>query len=176
MPRAAPCRETTGVSGESPVELHIVSDATGETAIRVVAAVQVQFPEQEFAVVRHPRAETIADLQLALERMKGKPSVVIYTLVEPELRQAMRELCRRGKVHYCDLLQRPLEAVARVSGRPARMEAGARPDRGDRVRRTPGRRAGQPEACGRRPLRRLADIEDAALDLPRLPRLARGER
>jgi len=115
------------VTGEAPVELHIVSDATGETATRVVAAVQVQFPEQAFAVVRHPRAETIADLQLALERMKGKPSVVIYTLVEPELRQAMRELCRRSKVHYCDLLQRPLEAVARVSGRAARMEAGARP-------------------------------------------------
>ena len=115
------------MTANGPVELHIVSDATGETATRVVAAVQVQFPEQEFTVVRHPRAETIADLQLALERMKGHPSVVIYTLVEPELRTAMHELCRRGKVHYCDLLQRPLDAVAKVSGRVARMEAGARP-------------------------------------------------
>jgi regulator of PEP synthase PpsR (kinase-PPPase family) len=115
------------VTADGPVELHIVSDATGETATRIVAAVQVQFPEQEFAVVRHPRVEAVADLELALERMTGRRSVVIYTLVEPELRAAMRELCRRRKVHYCDLLQRPLDAVAKVSGRVARMEAGARP-------------------------------------------------
>jgi regulator of PEP synthase PpsR (kinase-PPPase family) len=109
------------------VELHIVSDATGETATRVVAAVEVQFPEQEFAIVRHPRVETVADLRLALARMKGKPAVVIYTVVEPELRAAMRELCRRARVHYCDLLQRPLDAVAKVSGRAAKMKPGAVP-------------------------------------------------
>jgi regulator of PEP synthase PpsR (kinase-PPPase family) len=107
---------------EQVVELHIVSDATGETATRVVAAVEAQFPEQPFVTVRHPRVETVADLQLALERMKGKPSVVIYTVVEPTLRAAMRELCRRERVHYCDLLQQPLESVAKVSGRVAKMK------------------------------------------------------
>jgi [pyruvate, water dikinase]-phosphate phosphotransferase / [pyruvate, water dikinase] kinase len=54
--------------------------------------------------------------------MKGKPSVVIYTVVEPTLRAAMRELCRREKVHYCDLLQQPLDSVAKVSGHAARMK------------------------------------------------------
>jgi len=112
---------------EPVVELHIVSDSTGETATLVVAAVDVQFPDQDFAIVRHPRVETVADLQLALARMKGKPAVVIYTLVEPQLRAAMRELCRRARVHYCDLLQRPLEAVAKVSGRAAQMKPGALP-------------------------------------------------
>src|SRR5712691_8513718 len=116
-----------GAPTEPIVELHIVSDATGETATRVVAAVDVQFPDQEFAIVRHPRVETVADLQLALARMKGKPAVVIYTVVEPELRAAMRQLCRRAKVHYCDLLQRPLDAVAKVSGRAAEMKPGALP-------------------------------------------------
>ena len=115
------------MSSVPTVELHIVSDATGETATRVVAAVEAQFPDQAFAIVRHPRVETVADLQLALARMKGKPSVVIYTVVEPTLRAAMRELCRRARVHYCDVLQRPLEAVAKVSGRTATMKPGAMP-------------------------------------------------
>jgi regulator of PEP synthase PpsR (kinase-PPPase family) len=104
------------------VELHIVSDSTGETATRVVAATEAQFPGQAFATVRHPRVETVSDLQLALARMEGKPAVVIYTLVEPTLRAAMKKLCREAKVDYCDLLAQPLETVARVSGRAAKMK------------------------------------------------------
>ena len=107
------------------VELHIVSDSTGETATRVVAATEAQFPGQAFATVRHPRVETVADLQLALARMEGKPSVVIYTLVEPTLRTAMQRLCLEAKVDFCDLLAEPLATVARVSGRDAKMEPGA---------------------------------------------------
>ena len=125
--RAGRCVDTRREPPPTVVELHIVSDATGETATRVVAAVEAQFPEQAFATVRHPRVETVADLQLALARMEGKPSVVIYTVVEPTLRAAMRKLCREAKVDYCDLLAQPLEAVAKVSGRTARMKPRARP-------------------------------------------------
>jgi hypothetical protein len=109
------------------VELHVVSDATGETAARLVLALEAQFPDQEFLEIRHPRVETVADLQLAVERMKGRPAVVVYTLVEPELRDTMRALCRRAKLHYCDLLGHPIEAVAKVSGQAARMKPQARP-------------------------------------------------
>src|SRR4029434_3284122 len=110
-----------------PVELHIVSDSTGETAARLVQALEAQFPEQEFEEVRHPRCETIADLELAVTSARGHAAVVIYTLVDPELRDAMRQLCRRARVHYCDLLGHPIDAIARVSGMSARMTPGARP-------------------------------------------------
>src|SRR5690348_6133993 len=109
------------------VELHVVSDATGETAARLVQALEAQFPDQEFLEIRHPRVETVADLQLAVERMRGRPAVVVYTLVQPELREAMRALCRRARLHYCDLLGHPIEAVARVSGQAATMTPGSRP-------------------------------------------------
>ena len=115
----------------TPVELHMVSDSTGETAQRLVQALEAQFPEQDFIEIRHPRVETVADLQLAVERMKGRSAVVVYTLVEPALRESMRTLCRRAKLHYCDLLGHPIEAVARVSGQAARMKPGARPPLND---------------------------------------------
>jgi regulator of PEP synthase PpsR (kinase-PPPase family) len=108
----------------SAVELHVVSDATGETATRVVAAVEAQFPDQPFVTVRHPRVETVADLHLALARMQGRPAVVIFTVVEPTLREAMRELCSEADLVYCDLLAEPLAAVARVSGHAATMKPG----------------------------------------------------
>jgi regulator of PEP synthase PpsR (kinase-PPPase family) len=109
------------------VELHIVSDSTGETAARLVAALEAQFPDQAFEEVRHPRVETFDDLQLAVNRAKGRPAVMVYTLVDPDLRQWMRTLCRRSRVHYCDLLGHPIESIAKVSGMAAKMKPGARP-------------------------------------------------
>src|SRR4051812_41318677 len=109
----------------------MISDSTGETAQRLAQALEAQFPDQEFSEIRHPRVETVADLQLAVDRMKGRPAVVVYTLVEPELRECMRTLCRSAKLHYCDLLGHPIDAIARVSGQSAKMKPGARPPLND---------------------------------------------
>ncbi|HVM17101.1 MAG TPA: pyruvate, water dikinase regulatory protein [Gaiellaceae bacterium] len=110
-----------------PVELHVVSDATGETAARLVSALEAQFPDQPFVEVRHPRVESVEDLARAVNRAKGRRAVIVYTLVEPEWRDAMRGFCRSARVHYCDLLGHPIDSVRRVSGRTARMRPGARP-------------------------------------------------
>ena len=108
------------------VELHMISDATGATAKRLVQALEAQFPEQEFEDIVHPMVETVDDLRLAVERAKGRPAVIVYTIVKPELRDAMHDLCRRAKVHYCDILRQPIESVAKVSGQAAKMTPGAR--------------------------------------------------
>jgi [pyruvate, water dikinase]-phosphate phosphotransferase / [pyruvate, water dikinase] kinase len=110
----------------TPVELHIVSDSTGETATRLVHALEAQFPDQPFEEIRHPRVETVEDLERAVQRARGHRAVAIYTLVAPELRDAMRRLCRRARVHYCDLLGQPIDAVSRVAGVAASMRPGAR--------------------------------------------------
>jgi regulator of PEP synthase PpsR (kinase-PPPase family) len=109
------------------VELHMISDATGATAKRLVQALEAQFPDQEFEDIVHPMVETVDDLRLAVERAKGRPAVIVYTIVKPELRDAMHDLCRRAKVHYCDILRQPIESVAKVSGQAAKMTPGARP-------------------------------------------------
>ena len=113
-------------SDRAPVELHIVSDSTGETAARLVLALEAQFPDQEFVEVRHPRVEDAEDLQIAVAQARGRPAVMVYTLVEPELREIMRQLCRRARVHYCDLLGHPIDSISRVAGVAARMQPGAR--------------------------------------------------
>ena len=110
-----------------PIEIHVVSDSTGETATRVVLAVERQFPGLEFEVIRHPRITGADDLQLAAARARGRRAVVVYTLVDPGYREAMRALCRRYRLHYCDLLGHPIDAIARVSGLEPKGEPGARP-------------------------------------------------
>jgi [pyruvate, water dikinase]-phosphate phosphotransferase / [pyruvate, water dikinase] kinase len=109
------------------VELHVVSDSTGETAAKFAKAVEDQFPDLEFDVIRHPRITSVDDVQLAAARARGRRAVFLYTIVEPRYREAMRDICKRYKVHYCDLLGHPIEAVTRVSGSPAKMEPGPHP-------------------------------------------------
>jgi regulator of PEP synthase PpsR (kinase-PPPase family) len=111
---------------EGAVELHVVSDATGETAARLVLALEAQFPDQPFVEIRHPRVENVEDLYIAVQQARGRPAVMVYTLVEPELRDAMRQLCRRARVHYCDVLGHPIDSISRVAGVTARMQPGAR--------------------------------------------------
>jgi len=111
----------------SIVELHVISDSTGETAVRLVLALEAQFPDTEFEVVRHPRVETVDEVQLAVSRTKDRPAVIVYTLVDTQLRDTMGELCRRDSLHCCDLLGQPIEEVAAVSGKAAKMESGRRP-------------------------------------------------
>ena len=109
-----------------PLEIHVVSDSTGETAARFAEAVERQFPDEEFEIVRHPRITSVDDVQLAAARARGRRAVLMYTLVDNEFRDAMRTLCRRYRLHYCDLLGHPIDAVARVSGQAARMTPGSR--------------------------------------------------
>ena len=77
------------------VELHVISDATGATAKRLVQALEAQFPDQTFEDIVHPRVETVDDLRLAVSRAKGRPAVVIYTLVDQEMREAMRDAIQK---------------------------------------------------------------------------------
>src|SRR3982750_513008 len=109
----------------------MASGGAGATAQPRGQAREAQCPKREFPKTRHPRVETVADLQLAVARMKGRPPVVVYTLVEPERRGSMRTLCRSAKLHYCDLLGHPIDAIARVSGQSAKMKPGARPPLND---------------------------------------------
>ena len=109
------------------VELHILSDSTGETAARLVLALEAQFPEQPFEEVRHPQIRNLDDLRLAVSRAKGRPAVMVYTFVDRELRESMRALCRSARLHYADLLGHPIDSIAKVSGMTAKMKPGARP-------------------------------------------------
>jgi len=97
------------------VELHIVSDSTGETAVRLVHALEAQFPDQEFEEIRHPRVETVDDLHLALNRAKGRPAVIVYTLVHPQLRVDERvDDHRRAPLRT---VEREMQVVHRLDAR-----------------------------------------------------------
>ena len=67
------------------LEIHIVSDSTGDTAARVARAAQSQFEDFETALIRHARVKSREQLEKALEAAAGRRATVFYTLVSRQV-------------------------------------------------------------------------------------------
>jgi regulator of PEP synthase PpsR (kinase-PPPase family) len=108
------------------VEIHIVSDSTGDTASRVARAAQAQFSESPVQVIRHPRVTTVEGLARAFAKIRSGDggAAVFYTLIDRELREQARSLSQRHGIPSCDLLGPPLEALQAASGSEAELVPG----------------------------------------------------
>ncbi|MDE0119696.1 MAG: kinase/pyrophosphorylase [Bdellovibrionales bacterium] len=85
--------------------LHIMSDGTGETASAVARAVLVQYKQDQVNIIRHQNIRTKEQALSAIEKMQNKEkSLLIYTIVLPEIRKTIQEICRKEKIKSIDLL------------------------------------------------------------------------
>ncbi|MGI9117339.1 MAG: pyruvate, water dikinase regulatory protein [Gaiellales bacterium] len=110
---------------DAPVEIHIISDSTGDTASRVARAVQAQFSTSPVSIVRHPRVTTVAGLESVFAKLSGQSrTAVFFTLIDRDLRRSAAELCERHDLPSCDLLGAPLEALQQASGDEAELVPG----------------------------------------------------
>ena len=80
--------------GRNYFHLHLVSDATGETLIAVSRAVTAQF--QGVSSIEHvyPLIRTRAQLDRAIADVESAPGIVLFTLVDRELSEALVDACR----------------------------------------------------------------------------------
>ena len=109
----------------APVEIHIISDSTGDTASRVARAAQAQFSSSPVSIVRHPRVTTVTGLQSVFAKLSGQArTTVFFTLIDRDLRRQATELCEQHGLPGCDLLGAPLEALQLASGDEAELVPG----------------------------------------------------
>ena len=106
------------------LEIHIVSDSTGDTAARVARAATHQFADVEIEMVRHARIHSREQLDRALQDAEGKPAAIFYTLVDADLRQAIVEIAQARRLVLLDVLSPALSAITTASGREATMLPG----------------------------------------------------
>jgi len=106
------------------LEIHIVSDSTGDTAARVARAAQSQFDDFQTELIRHARVTTREGLARALEAAVGRRAAVFYTLVDPGLREAIMDLARQHRIAILDVLGPALNAISTASGMVAIHEPG----------------------------------------------------
>jgi regulator of PEP synthase PpsR (kinase-PPPase family) len=96
--------------------IHLVSDATGETLNAIAKASLAQFEgvvvhEHSYALVRSPR-----QLQRAVEHIRHDPGLVLFTLVNPELRKELLAQCASLNVPTLDVLEGPMAVMRQFLG------------------------------------------------------------
>ena len=83
------------------MNLHLVSDSTGETLNSIARATLARFEDRQ--VIHHRWSLIRSRLQLdrVLEGLQHDPGPVLFTLVDRSLRHALEESCERlGVPHY----------------------------------------------------------------------------
>jgi regulator of PEP synthase PpsR (kinase-PPPase family) len=90
----------------------VVSDATGETAERLVRAALVQFEDARVAVERRGRVRTTPRVRGVVREAQTAGALVIHTLVSNGLRRAMLEESRLRNVDAMDLMGPLLDRLA----------------------------------------------------------------
>ena len=106
---------------ESPLEIHVIADSTGETAVRLARAARSQFEGVHWHIVRHPMIGTVPEMVSALEAVSeaheaGQWVCVVHTLVLPDMRRMVSDACEEMGIRELDLMGPMLEAMEEASG------------------------------------------------------------
>lgn len=101
------------------LEIHILADSTGESAVRIARAAVSQFPGREFKFVRHRRlsdAEALSKVLTALQARSGLPTLVLHTLVAQEMVDMVETTCDELGVPHADLMTGTLRGIEEATG------------------------------------------------------------
>jgi len=96
--------------------IYVISDATGETAERVIKAALSQFYDEEVKVCRLCQIHNEADVQKAISVAKDNPGMIAYTLVDPLLSQMVGRLAEEYNLFAVDLLSGLIYSLSRFLG------------------------------------------------------------
>ena len=84
--------------------IDVVSDSTGETAERVVRAALLQFPARKTRVRLHQRIRDAQTAREVIELAARDGGLLVFTIVSPELREFIHQLCYEKKVEAVDVI------------------------------------------------------------------------
>lgn len=91
--------------------LFIVSDATGETAYRMLKAAMLQF-KQEIFITRYSNVREAQQIREILDAAQKNHTLVVYTFVSRELRDVLQTQARQQGTECIDLLGPLMEKLA----------------------------------------------------------------
>ena len=75
------------------INLHLVSDSTGETLSAVSSAVTSQFDEVEAKDFIWPLIRTQGQIDKVIESVKQNPGIILYSVLEEDLTKKLNKIC-----------------------------------------------------------------------------------
>jgi regulator of PEP synthase PpsR (kinase-PPPase family) len=104
--------------------IFVVSDSLGETAELVAKAAGSQFDGGHVDIRRVPYVSQVSDIEEIFPEAIKYNSVIAYTVVIRELREAIKRLSQKYEIPCVDLLGPMMDAVTTVTGMQPKMETG----------------------------------------------------
>jgi regulator of PEP synthase PpsR (kinase-PPPase family) len=104
--------------------MHLISDATGETVISAARACVAQFDDVRPIEHFWNLVRTQRQLNLVLEGIREKPGIVIYTLVDRELRARIESACRELQLPCVPMLDPILKGLSAFLGLESKAQPG----------------------------------------------------
>jgi regulator of PEP synthase PpsR (kinase-PPPase family) len=107
------------------INLHLVSDSTGETLNSIARATLARFDDPH--VIHHRWSLIRSRLQLdrVLDGIEAEPGPVLFTIADRSLRHALEELCQRLGVTYLSVLDPVMDLLQAELGERAREKRAA---------------------------------------------------
>ncbi|MGB3166314.1 MAG: pyruvate, water dikinase regulatory protein [Alteraurantiacibacter sp.] len=101
------------------LNLHLLSDSTGETLEMIAKAALAQFEDKD--VVRHfwPMVRSRQHLDRIVAEFKAKPGLVLYTLVNEDIREHLEDRARALDLKHVDALEAVTAALEERLGQEA---------------------------------------------------------
>jgi regulator of PEP synthase PpsR (kinase-PPPase family) len=87
-----------------PRYIDVLSDSTGETAEKVVRAALLQFPQAQAQIRLHTRVRSKEVARPVVERCAREGSLLVFTVVSPELREFVHGMTAELKVEAIDVI------------------------------------------------------------------------
>lgn len=104
--------------------IYALSDSVGETAEMIARATASQFEESSFEIVRVPNIKTVQQLERTLREAAGQRSMICHTLVNPELREALKEQALELGIPTVDIMGPMIAAGQQMSGLMPKLRPG----------------------------------------------------
>jgi len=98
------------------INLHLISDSTGETLSSVSRAVMSQFEDIEANEFIWPLTRTKSQIEKAKESIKLNPGIVMYTILEDKLIEDLRSYCNEINIPCISVLSRIISEFSNYLG------------------------------------------------------------
>jgi len=105
-------------------QVFVVSDSMGETAQLVARAVLSQFPEGSAQLKRFIYVSLAEDAEKLMEEAQAQPTLIIFTVIIPEVRQVILEKAKTHSIPMVDIMGPAMEGLEKITGVPALLEPG----------------------------------------------------
>jgi [pyruvate, water dikinase]-phosphate phosphotransferase / [pyruvate, water dikinase] kinase len=112
--------ESTAIPSPKHFHLHLVSDASGETLTTMAKAAVVQLSGAQPNRHMHPLVRNSKQLANVLQHIEAAPGIVLYTLMNPNLAEALEKRCAELGVPCVAVLKPVIEAFETYLKMPSR--------------------------------------------------------